>query len=57
MMEVNADLCVAMPAEKGEEQLPELLRNGVRNENVGSKDVLHEIEDLVLRKKQVFSFY
>jgi hypothetical protein len=52
-MEVNADLCVVLPAEDGEEDLPVELSSRVRNEHVGSGDVLREIEDLVVKKNQV----
>lgn len=51
-MEVNADLCVVLPAEDGEEDLPVELSSRVRNEHVGSGDVLREIEDLVVKKNQ-----
>ena len=52
MVEVNADLCVAMPAED-EEELPVDLKSRVRNSHVGSKDVLHGIEELVLQQEEV----
>ena len=53
MMEVNADLCVAVPADTGGEELPVELSSRVRNKHVGSKDVLHEIHGLIVKKDQV----
>ena len=52
-MQINADLCVPLPAEAGEEELPLEISSRVRNEHVGSGDVLHEIQDLVVKKNQV----
>jgi len=53
MMEVNADLCVAVPADTGGEELPVELSSRVRNKHVGSQDVLHKIQHLVVKKDQV----
>jgi hypothetical protein len=53
MMEVNADLCVAVPNDTGGEELPVELSSRVRNKHVGSKDVLHEIHSLVVKRDQV----
>jgi len=53
MMELNADLCVAMTAESGEEELSTNLKSRMRNGLVVSQKVHTEIESLVVNKDQV----
>jgi len=53
MMELNADLCVAMTAESGEEELSTNLKSRMRNGLVVSQKVHTEIESLVVKKDQV----
>ena len=53
MMEINADLCVAVPAESGEEELKADLKCRVRNSVVVSKEVHDKIESIVGTKQKV----
>lgn len=53
MMKINADVCVAMPAESGEEELKAELKIRVRNSLVASKDVHDKIESMVGKKEKV----